>query len=565
MESIFPNVRLARKRYATIWGGASLLEMLLNCMTDLLKMKNWEWDFVLNLSESDFPVKTIDKLTNFLTANKNKNFVKSHGREVQRFIQKQGLDKTFIECDTHMWRIGDRKLPDGIQIDGGSDWVCLSREFVTYVTLKRDTLIEGLLKIFQYTLLPAESFFHTAIRNSLFCDTYIDNNLHLTNWKRKLGCKCQYRHICDWCGCSPNDFKPDDWSRLEATEQKQLFFARKFEPVVNQLVILQLEEWLFGPYPETYVNLNSYWQNVYHHQDTSPTPNPALLIIAESLLRVNSKSNQYQQFYQPLKLLEVTDYFELDVYKGFLMKHKAKINTNLTVELETWCKPSHLYAQVSKTNNIAKKIMQLEVSTDFDQKEQMSRNFIRAIGQNSEPVLIVKLAGTSKVDNNTILLTVLWVDPDEKIQESGELVIEDITITSINFSKSNLKLPLKSGTWTVKLVQKKTVIGLTKFLVTPSYDMSHSTTIMTTKEDTNTSHNQLDKQVANFYIIKDTCITYSHKSIREIVGSYLSSHINSNAQNIVKFNECKKTFWSSLAPDPKSNLIHDGNLINDVS
>lgn len=565
MESIFPNVRLARKRYATIWGGASLLEMLLNCMTDLLKMKNWEWDFVLNLSESDFPVKTIDKLTNFLTANKNKNFVKSHGREVQRFIQKQGLDKTFIECDTHMWRIGDRKLPDGIQIDGGSDWVCLSREFVTYVTLKRDTLIEGLLKIFQYTLLPAESFFHTAIRNSLFCDTYIDNNLHLTNWKRKLGCKCQYRHICDWCGCSPNDFKPDDWSRLEATEQKQLFFARKFEPVVNQLVILQLEEWLFGPYPETYVNLNSYWQNVYHHQDTSPTPNPALLIVAESLLRVNSKSNQYQQFYQPLKLLEVTDYFELDVYKGFLMKHKAKINTNLTVELETWCKPSHLYAQVSKTNNIAKKIMQLEVSTDFDQKEQMSRNFIRAIGQNSEPVLIVKLAGTSKVDNNTILLTVLWVDPDEKIQESGELVIEDITITSINFSKSNLKLPLKSGTWTVKLVQKKTVIGLTKFLVTPSYDMSHSTTIMTTKEDTNTSHNQLDKQVANFYIIKDTCITYSHKSIREIVGSYLSSHINSNAQNIVKFNECKKTFWSSLAPDPKSNLIHDGNLINDVS
>ena len=53
---------------------------------------------------------------NFLTANKGKNFVKSTGREIQRFIQKQGLDKTFVQCDGHMWRIGDRKLPLGIQV-----------------------------------------------------------------------------------------------------------------------------------------------------------------------------------------------------------------------------------------------------------------------------------------------------------------------------------------------------------------------------------------------------------------------------------------------------------------
>lgn len=76
-------------------------------MNDLLHLK-WDWDFVLNLSESDYPVKTVEKLTNFLSANRDKNFVKSHGREVQRFIQKQGLDKTFVECDTHMWRVADR-------------------------------------------------------------------------------------------------------------------------------------------------------------------------------------------------------------------------------------------------------------------------------------------------------------------------------------------------------------------------------------------------------------------------------------------------------------------------
>lgn len=92
--------------------------------------------------------------------NKERNFVKSHGREVQRFIQKQGLDKTFVECEAHMWRAGDRNLPWGIAMDGGSDWIALSRPFVTYVTSERkDQLLTGLLTVFKYTLLPAEVCF----------------------------------------------------------------------------------------------------------------------------------------------------------------------------------------------------------------------------------------------------------------------------------------------------------------------------------------------------------------------------------------------------------------------
>lgn len=257
MEKQFSNIRLTRRRFATIWGGASLLKMLLSCMQELLQL-DWKWDFVLNLSESDYPVKVVGRLVDFLGANRDRNFVKSHGREVQRFIQKQGLDKTFVECDTHMWRTGDRELPWGIQIDGGSDWVALSRRFVEYVAVDHpDELVSGLLVFFKYTLLPAESFFHTVLRNSKFCNTYVDNNLHVTNWKRKLGCKCQYKHVVDWCGCSPNDFKPDDWLRIQNTESRHLYFARKFEPIINQAVILQLEQWLYGF--DFSRNPNSYW------------------------------------------------------------------------------------------------------------------------------------------------------------------------------------------------------------------------------------------------------------------------------------------------------------------
>lgn len=54
----------------------------------------------------------------------------------------------------------------------------------------------------------------------------VDNNLRLTNWNRKLGCKCQYKHIVDWCGCSPNDFKPSDLPRFQVRRLSPLTDGR---------------------------------------------------------------------------------------------------------------------------------------------------------------------------------------------------------------------------------------------------------------------------------------------------------------------------------------------------
>lgn len=67
------------------------------------------------------------------------------------------------------------------------------------------------------------------LENSPACESLVDNNLRVTNWNRKLGCKCQYKHIVDWCGCSPNDFKPQDFLRLQVPEKPvtQLFSPHK--------------------------------------------------------------------------------------------------------------------------------------------------------------------------------------------------------------------------------------------------------------------------------------------------------------------------------------------------
>lgn len=81
-----------------------------------------------------------------------------------RFIRKQGLDRLFLECDTHMWRLGDRRIPEGIAVDGGSDWFLLNRKFVEYVTFSSDDLVTKMKRFYSYTLLPAEVCEFKAIR-----------------------------------------------------------------------------------------------------------------------------------------------------------------------------------------------------------------------------------------------------------------------------------------------------------------------------------------------------------------------------------------------------------------
>ena len=78
IETRFPEkIYVTTHRFATIWGGTSLLTMLIESFKVLLNKKEWKWDFVINLSESDYPLKKVEDLILFLNNNRNKNFVLS--------------------------------------------------------------------------------------------------------------------------------------------------------------------------------------------------------------------------------------------------------------------------------------------------------------------------------------------------------------------------------------------------------------------------------------------------------------------------------------------------------
>lgn len=64
--------------------------------------------------------------------------------------------------------------------------------------------------------------------------------------------------------------------------------------------------------------LQSYWQNVYHDADLSPSPDDALITIACSISRIaikqlNSKLEGCS--FVPRKILSVNSYYHQDIYK----------------------------------------------------------------------------------------------------------------------------------------------------------------------------------------------------------------------------------------------------------
>uniref|UniRef100_A0A7N6A3D3 Xylosyltransferase 1 n=1 Tax=Anabas testudineus TaxID=64144 RepID=A0A7N6A3D3_ANATE len=464
MANLYPNVRVTSWRMATIWGGASLLTMYLHSMEDLLKMTDWSWDFFINLSAADYPIRTNEQLVTFLSKYRNMNFIKSHGRDNARFIRKQGLDRLFYECDTHMWRLGDRKIPEGIAVDGGSDWFLLNRAFVDYVVNSRDELVTRMKRFYAYTLLPAESFFHTVLENSAHCETMVDNNLRLTNWNRKLGCKCQYKHIVDWCGCSPNDFKPSDMPRFQQAS-RPTFFARKFEASVSQEVISQLDSYLFGEYASDTPGLHAYWENIYEEEtDGLASLSDSLLshyhaFARMGLSRATSSLNfPHCRFHHPVS---VHLYFLADQFQGYLVRHVATNRASAQLEsLETWVTPRDHFALANPPhpNN---RLTHIQVGADWDPKERLFRNWGGLLGPEDEPVAVQRW---SRGQSN-LTATIVWIDPTNVIAATYDILVD--ASAEVTHYRPPLTPPLRPGLWTLRVLHHWNPLGQTRFIVAP--------------------------------------------------------------------------------------------------
>nr|SVE79959.1 EOG090X01AN [Daphnia magna]SVE81156.1 EOG090X01AN [Daphnia magna] len=565
LELKYPNIRLSRKRQSSIWGGVSLLDVLLQSMEQLLEIDS-QWQFVFNLSESDFPLRSIESLEALLAANPGRNFLKSHGRQTRQFIHKQGLDRVFHQCESRMWRVGDRNLPAGIRIDGGSDWVGLARsvvEFATAPSYSNDPLLRGLKELYRYTLLPAESFFHVLILNSKFCDSYADNNLRMTLWRRSQGCLCQHRHVVDWCGCSPMVFRTADWTHLTSVMAKStVFFARKFEAAIDQSVMNRLEEQLTNT-SLSYPGLDCYWESAYHRADLTPKPNKALLTVALSLAKhaislLLQNSVAECPGLRPSRVAAITSYFRHDHYLGDLIHFEVD---EKDVEFEALVKPLTKTIHLMKSPRI---LSTLQVGSDFDPKEQVFRNRLGVLSSRSKPIATFKWTGHINTTAASQLAHLVWFDPDDNVR-----AVHNVNVTDASkMGNQNLEIdhPLKPGVWLVAVIYNGKKIATTEFLIVPQAGdqstqfearISESQKVwekylpvdaksaiyrrekaLLMKKDISKF---LDKMTAEYYAIQDIC--------------YKDQPPHCATIGFHDWQSCLSTDWSSFSQDPKSELL----------
>ncbi|XP_005807072.1 xylosyltransferase 2 [Xiphophorus maculatus] len=570
----YPNVRATPWRMVTIWGGASLLKAYLRSMQDLLAMQEWKWDYFINLSATDFPTRTNDELVMFLSMHRDKNFLKSHGRENARFIKKQGLDRLFHECDNHMWRLGERSIPEGLEVSGGSDWFALTRRFVDYVVGSRDQLVLGLKQFYTYALLPAESFFHTVLGNSHMCDTLVDNNLRVTNWNRKLGCKCQYKHIVDWCGCSPNDFKPQDLIRIQQLT-RPTFFARKFESTVNQEAIDILDTHLYGQYAPGTVAIKAYWESVFEQLEGVGSLSDVALTAYTSFFRLTLKGLMTSQSqteacrFEPVgDPLSVHLYFYDDRFQGYLVRQDVRcVESKRRETLELWAMPQATL--VFETNlKEFERLKNLEIGTDWDPKERIFRNFGGVIGPIDEPLAVQKWAR-----GPNLTATIVWIDPAQVVAASYDITVEmDAEYTQY---KPPLQHPLRPGAWTVRVLKQWKRVAEVRFLVMP---LTFNNKEPLRREEDSWLHSgppgnlYLDQSFQQLNSVlklppQEPAMQAARRAA-QLVGRPLDAWVDSlvgafwvigdlcstKTSSCPAVGLCTKTTWSSLSPDPKSEL-----------
>ncbi|XP_022663399.1 xylosyltransferase oxt-like [Varroa destructor] len=585
-------LRVTPQRFSTIWGGASLLQMLLSCFQELLHLDKStdRWDYVVNLSESDFPIKRVGELELFLGDNKGYNFVRSHGQDTPKFISKQALMKTFLECETRMWRLGDRELPRGIRFDGGSDWVALHRGFVQWVIQNRahDPLLVGLEALFRHTLLPAESYFHTVLHNSGFCTLIVDNNLRFVNWRRKQGCKCQYRHVVDWCGCSPNVLLEDDEGKVAVLSRKTVFFARKFEPVLSQKIVDFIEDTMLKIKRKPTSNLaseTSYWQNEFHYLDRSPVPDQGRLSAWSSLARLSAHHLGQlgsRCVLRASRVLETWLYFQHDLFKGVIIQYEARAeHLPEPVKVEALVSPIKSFQKSGKFENdpFDDRLRRIEVSSDFDVKELLFRNFAGIMGPQSEPGVLHEW-GRGPASS----VTFVWIDPAQVVAGSYEVKVG--ISEQIEHHKPPLRKPLRPGVWKLKMFKNWVLMAETSFIVVPQTHLGglpvKNTTIAAqlnggpakgyTEADLSTVEDFLgiSKATKETLIREATlrslrsgavleewadALTFSRWSVKRICFAATPAHPTGGVFcPQLRIEPCHYTSWSTLAPDVKEML-----------
>lgn len=214
-----------------VWGGYSMVQAELNGMKYLLNL-NVEWDFFINLSGQDYPLKSQKIIRDYLTKNKGNNFIKIANQLTIRPETMNRIENFFVESENGFSGIPYKRayLKDVIPYIGGQ-WMILTRESCEFICNSGEA--KKFEDYYLNTLIADESFFQTVLMNTSFDGILINDDKRAIIWIPDGDIKLR-----------PKTFTENDIKFLLEGDN---LFARKFDDNIDGNIIDNMEKYFYQP------------------------------------------------------------------------------------------------------------------------------------------------------------------------------------------------------------------------------------------------------------------------------------------------------------------------------
>jgi len=216
----YPNAYILESKNV-VWGGYSMVQAELNGMKYLLDI-NATWDFFINLSGQDFPLKSQESIRDYLSQHRGNNFIKIANQAFERPETMNRIENYFEETENGFSGTPYKRayLEDIVPYIGGQ-WMILTRDCCEFICNSKE--IVKFEKYYQNTLIADESFFQTVIMNTSFKGKVINDDKRAIIWIPDGDIKLR-----------PKTFTMSDLAFLSTGDN---LFARKFDDNVDAFIL----------------------------------------------------------------------------------------------------------------------------------------------------------------------------------------------------------------------------------------------------------------------------------------------------------------------------------------
>lgn len=216
----FPNVYILKSENV-IWGGYSMVQAELDGMNFLLNI-DAHWDYFINLSGQDFPLRSQKVIRKYLTENNGKNYIKISDQKNIRPETMNRIENYFDEIDDKISPLTyKREFMKDITPYIGGQWMILTRDCCNFICTS--TEVKKFENYYRNTLIADESFFQTVLMNTKFDGQIINDDKRAIIWIPDGDIKLR-----------PKTFTVDDLDFLSSGSN---LFARKFDDNVDGNII----------------------------------------------------------------------------------------------------------------------------------------------------------------------------------------------------------------------------------------------------------------------------------------------------------------------------------------